>query len=399
MTTYSDIFGGSNIYPSQITYRAVSLTADVTTHWPEETSAAGDFVAKIMDVTQDAEGWIITMPRATGTSNGNTILFNNIGAHSFLVKDSAGTQLLTVDAGTAWQLYLTDNTTDEGTWRGLQYGAATSSANASALAGTGVVAVGTLLSQSVPVTSFSTSYTAALQDRAKMFVFIGGAGKTLTLTSAATMGNNWFIMLRNSGVDALTVDPEGSATIDGSSTKSFQPNESAIIVCDGIGFYTIGFGQSSTFAFDYTTIDVAGAAGNYTLSAAELNRIAYSFTGVLTGDRNVIVPATVQQYWISNDTTGAFNFVVKTLAGTGVTLAQGQKAIFYCDGVNVVDADSSTISLPMQIAQGGTGALSASDARINLGGTSLGISLFTAASTAAAWSSLGNSPGISGGTF
>ena len=27
---------------------------------------------------------------------------------------------------------------------------------------------------------------------------------------------------------------------------------------DGTGFYTIGFGQSATFVFDYTSIDVSG---------------------------------------------------------------------------------------------------------------------------------------------
>jgi len=401
MTTYNDIFGGSNIYPSQITYRAVALTTNVSLHWPEETSDSGDFVTKIMDVTPSAGSLVMTMPLATGTSNGNTVLFNNVGSFTFIVKDSAGVQLISIEAGTVWQLYLTNNTTDAGAWKALQYGAATSSANASALAGTGIVAVGTLLSQSVPVTSFSITYSAAPTDRAKMFVFTGAGGQTLELPLAATVGNNWFMLVRNSGSDALTIDPSGGPTIDGSATLLMQPSESAIIACDGVNYFTIGFGQTSTFAFDYTTIAVAGAVGNYTLAGAELNRIAYAFTGALTGNRDIIVPATVQQYWVSNDTTGAYTFTVRTAAGTGVTLGTGQKAIFYCDGVNVVDADSSTISVPIQVNQGGTGAITAGAALINLGGTSVGTALFTAATAAAAYAALGVAPAgvVDGGVF
>jgi hypothetical protein len=160
----------------------------------------------------------------------------------------------------------------------------------------------------------------------------------------------------------------------------------------------VGFGQSATFAFDYTSIDVAGT-GTYTLAGTELNRIAYNFTGTLTGNRIVVVPNTVQQYWISNVTAGAFSFTIKTSAGAGLTLASGQRAIFYCDGTDVVDADSSTVSTPISIAQGGTGSTTAGGAQINLGGTSVGISLFTAVDTASAWTALGNSPGITGGVF
>ena len=55
----------------------------------------------------------------------------------------------------------------------LQYGATTSTANASSLAGTGIVAIGTVLSQSVPVTTFNTNFTSGVDDRAKMFNYTG----------------------------------------------------------------------------------------------------------------------------------------------------------------------------------------------------------------------------------
>jgi len=399
MPIYTDVFGGANIYPSEISYSAIALSADVVLSWPEETSASSNLATRIIDVTASAGSLSIFMPDAMKSGTGNTVLFNNQGANTFIVKNATGTQLASIAAGTVWQVYLTNNTTEAGLWETLQFGATVSQANASALAGTGIVAVGTLLSQSVPITSFNSNYTAGTNDRAKMYVWTG-AGGTLTLPSAPTVGDNWFMYLRNAGTGAITVDPSGTPTIDGSATLSFQPGDSAIIATDGVNFFTVGLGQQAIFAFDYTSIDVAGT-GDYTLTGSELNRIAYNFTGVLTGNRNIIVPATVQQYWVTNATTGAYTFTVKTSAGTGVTLTSGQRAIYYCNGTDVVDADSSTIATPISIADGGTGATTAGAALINLGGTSVGTSLFTAADEAAAYAALGVAPAgvVVGGVF
>ena len=399
MTTYTSVFGGANIYPSAVSYSAIALTVDVTLSWPEETSTSINLATKIIDVTAASAGLKIFLPNADKAGNGETILFNNLGAYTFTVVDSTGVQVVTPSSGTLWQIYLTSNATAAGVWETLQYGASLSNANASALAGTGIIAVGTLLSQSVPITTFNSSYVLGDPDRARMFNWTG-AGGTITLPSAQTVDNNWFFYLRNSGNGAIVVTPVGTNTIDDGSSLSFQPGESAIVVSDGSNFYSIGFGQSATFAFDYTSIAVAGT-GAYTLTGTELNRIAYNFTGLLTGNRSIIVPDTVQQYWVSNQTTGAYTLTIKTAAGTGVIVAAGSRNILYSDSINVVDADTSTVSLPITIAQGGTNAITASAARINLGGTSVGIGVFTAVDQAAAWAALGVAPNgvVNGGVF
>jgi hypothetical protein len=399
MPIYTDVFGGANIYPSEISYSALTLTADVTLSWPEETSTSVNLATRIMNISAAAAGRSIYLPDASKTGTGQTILFNNVGAQTITVRNDGGTQVVTISAGTLWQVYLTNNSTANGTWSILQYGATTSLANASALAGTGIVAVGALLSQSVPVTSFNSNYTATTADRAKMFNWTG-AGGTLTLPQPATVGNNWFMYLRNSGTGAILADAPGTTLIDGTAGLSFQPGESAIIASDGINFYTIGFGKSAVFAFDYTVIDVPGT-GNYTLTGTELNRVAYRFTGLLTGNRTIIVPATVQQYWVDNQTTGAYVFTVKTSSGLGVILASGERAILYSDGTDVLDADTAGVSYPIAVNQGGTGATTAGAALINLGGTSIGIGVFQAVDQAAAWAVLGAAPvgSVDGGSF
>ena len=399
MTTYTDVFGGANIYPSEVDYSSIALIADITLSWPEETSTSLNLATKIMGITPSGAGYALTLPLADKTGTGQTILFNNLGANTFTVKNAVGVPVVTVAPGTLWQIYLSDNSTAAGTWVALQYGATTSSVNASSLAGTGIVAVGTLLSQSVPITNFNSNYISGTNDRAQMFVWTG-AGGTLTLPAAATVGNNWFLYLKNAGSGAIVADPSGTVLIDGSATLSFQPGDSAIIACNGSAFYTIGFGRSAIFAFDYTAIAVGGT-GNYTLTGTELNRIAYGFSGTLTGNRTIIVPTTVQQYWVSNGTTGAYTFTVKTSSGTGVIVPQGSRAILYSDGTNVVNGNTGGLSVPIQILDGGTGAITASGARINLGATTVGDALFTAVSGPAAYTSMGIAPAgiVIGGEF
>ena len=397
MTTYSYVFGGASIYPSEVSYESLTLTTDVQLSWPEETSASSDLAAKIIDISSDTAGLKILLPDATKAGTGETILFNNIGTETIIVSDYDDVQVVSIANGELWQVYLTDNSTTAGSWRSLQYGASISQANASSLAGTGIVAVNTVLSQSVPVTTFNTDFVLGVTDRAKMYNWTG-AGGVLTFPSAATVANNWFIYLKNSGSGAIVATPAGTNTIDGLSDLSFQPGESAIIVSDGSNLYTIGFGQQSIFAFDYTSISVAGS-GTYTLSGTELNRIAYNFTGLLTGNRTIIVPPTVQQYWITNSTTGSYTFTVKTAATAGVTITQGQRGIYYCNGTDFLIADTASIALPIDISQGGTGASTAGGALINLGGGSTGIDIFVASTQTNAWTALGNAQNVNGGTF
>ena len=366
MTVFTNIFGGDNIAPSSVSYASVTLsTASTQYYWPLETSANNDLIATIMDVTSSTAGNILKLGPANEISNGQTILFNNPGANSFIVQGFTGTQILNVSPGTTWQIYLTDNSTTAGTWRAFQYGASVSSANASSLAGTGIIALGSLLSQSMPVLTYSVNHTLTVPDRAYTFLWTSGVG-TFTLPLASTAGNNWFVQFKNAGTGIITIQTVGANTIDSSASISLQPLESCIVLTDGVNYYSLGLGQSAVFAFDYTSINIAGT-GNYTLSGSELNRVAYNFTGVLTGNRVVIVPNTVQQYWVTNSTTGAFTLTVKTASTSGVAVTQTASAILYSNGTQVIAAETGGISLPIPISQGGTGATTAAQAVINLG--------------------------------
>lgn len=388
MPSFTNTFGGTNVYSANVSYRAVALTANVTLSWPTELATDTNVVSSIMDVTPSGGGLTIRMPNASQASVGETALVFNVGASSFTVADNGGNTIQTIAPGEAWQLYLTGNATANGTWRSIRYGAGTAAPSASALAGAGLKAITTTLNQAAPATLLSANYTLTSVDRARVLVWDGGAG-TFTLPSAASAGNDWFFDARNSGTGGLTIQPPGGELINGQSALVFNPGDSARILTDGVNFYTIGYGQSSTFAFDFVSIDLTGQPSPFVLSGTNLNRIAYQFSGVLTANMQIVVPNTLQQYWVRNTTTGTYTLTVKTAAGTGVSVVQNGAAIMYCDGTNVVEADTNNLSTPISVAQGGTGATTAGTALINLGGTSLGIGLFTAVNAAVARASIG----------
>lgn len=384
--SFTQVFGGNTIYPSDVSYLALALDADTILAWPLNSNSQ-NVAARIIDVTPTGP-YTITLSDAMSVGVGTTILFNNLGPDTITVDKADGNAILSIGPGEQWQTYLIDNSTVGGTWRTFRYGAATAQAQASALAGPGLTAEGSTLAQNYPVIDFSTTpYALTAPDRATMFVWSGGLG-TLTLPTAVAAGNGWFVQVRNAGQGDLTIDPSGSEQINGGSTLMLQPGDSAAVVSDGTEWYTVGLGQQAVFAFDYTSIAVTG--GTYTLSGSELNRIAYKFTGTLASNATIVVPATVQQYWVNNATTGAFTLSLQASgSGSSTAVNQGETAILYSDGTDIISATtSSPFAGVVPISQGGTGASTASSARTNLGATGIGASVFTASTTAAARSAI-----------
>lgn len=89
----------------------------------------------------------------------------------------------------------------------------------------------------------------------------------------------------------------------------------------------------------YLPLSVAGAA-NVTLTIAQYQNGGFKFTGVLTGNIQVITPHVAadagQIAYIWNATTGAFSLTLIGAIGTGVLVTQGAKAIFFWDGADWV---------------------------------------------------------------
>jgi hypothetical protein len=340
-SVYQTLFGGNPVAPAIPTYLALSFSVNTVLGWPLESNIASPAVAEWIDCTATVGALTLQLSDARQVSTGYTAIFNNVGGNTFSVLDAAGNTLMAPASGTAWILVLADNSTLAGTWRALQLGAGTSVANAAALAGNGLKAITTTLNERIFINAQGTNYTILTADRANCVEWTGGSGGTFTLTAAGTLGSDWFCYIKNSGTGVLTLSPP-TGTIDGTSNKTFNPGDSCIVISDGATFFTIGFGQAVASSFNFVTISLAAASGTVILSGAQLNRISYKFTGALAGNTVVQVPASIQQYWVDNETTGAFTLTISAGgAGTTFTVPQANRTILYCDGLNIVNAISS----------------------------------------------------------
>jgi hypothetical protein len=364
---FTDVFGGELIFPSQLSYLKITTAVDITLQWPTEQQITGDnVVADFLDIDATAASINIRMPSASVTSTGNKATISNVGFNDFDVLDNTGGPIQTIEPGDVWVIVLTDNTTQAGIWSTFQLGATVSVASAAALAGAGIKAIGVLLNQKIDSDVEALSpITVVNGDRAKCLIWVGGAGQA-DLPDPGAVGDDWFFMIRNSGTGTLTIMPT-SGQVDSSANITIEPGGSTFLFTDNTDFFTIGLTQSSTIGFDYVSIPVPGS-GDFVLSGANLDRISYRFTGALTGNRRIVVPNTTQQYWCDNQTTGAFALTISTPAqASPPELEQGETAIFYSNAVDIINAVNATsISLPLSVVQGGTGANNPTDARNNL---------------------------------
>ena len=380
MTSFTQVFGGGTLDPAQPSYKSYSATSSITSVWPTEASTSQNVVAAINDISfGTTTSLTFTLPPANQVSVGYNMLFNNVGTSAFTVLANGGGTILTATAGAAWSAYVTDNSTASGAYRVYQAGAGTSAATAGSLAGLGIKAIGSLLNQEYPAYTVAVSTLVTASYRAATIVYTGGAG-TFTFDPLATLTTGWFVNIVNQGTGALILSPPGSptTTIDGQPTKTMNPGDSCIVTTNGSNMFTVGFGQDAVYAFSFITIPLAGLSGDYTLSGSELNKTAIQFTGAIVGAVNIIVPFTAQQYWVDNSTTGGtgFTFLVKTSTQTGgadVTNdgTSPRREILYSNATIVVNADTTGLSTPLGIVDGGTGASTASQALINLGAPSI----------------------------
>jgi hypothetical protein len=344
--SYNSPFTGNVIQPTDVSYAAYALTSTTGTiqlEWPLNGNDTDYVAARVMQVSTTSTAYELWMPPANQVSVGQDALIYNTGGVALTVKSFGGASTIVsipASGGSAQYIFITSNGTTTGTWGVIAFGSTTSLATASALAGYGLAAIGSTLNQTTPVTAFASTYTLLASDRASTYVWTGGAG-TLSLTSATTLGNNWFVFVRNGGTGTLTVSPSGGNLINGSASLALQPSDSCLIVCSGSAFYTIGLGQGTQFSFTQLTKSVT-PGGSFTLTSTEAANVIQKYTGALSSNVTVTMPQTVQIYYITNQTTGPYTITFTTGASGGATatVPTAQQIILLCDSVNLYNAST-----------------------------------------------------------
>lgn len=355
MTTYTSPYTGQTINPAQVGYESLTISTDTYLQWPINSNSTS-VVANIIEVTATASGLKLILPSAQEVSVGQAFIVRNIGnsgQYSFTVANNSGGTIQSIPVApttatvNSYYIYLTDNTTTNGTWSTIPMGIGTSSASANDLAGYGLLPIGNTLNEQTTVSQFSSTYTFNSNDRAAMYVWTGGAG-TATLPQASTVGAGYFVIIKNDGSGILTVTGQSSATIDFTATSvQIQIANSSVFVTDGTNWYTYALAQTNVFNYTQLLVSVTGIVSTpYTLTSAQAKNVVQEYTGTLGLNLTVIVPPTVQLYSFRNVTTGSYTLTFSTgvVGGTTLTLPQNQAIIAICDGTNLYNANSATSS-------------------------------------------------------
>jgi hypothetical protein len=343
MTTFTSPFTGDIVQPTDVSYRALEFSTNQVLAWPPyQSEVSGSVaVARIMDCTALAADLIIDLPPGGQGAVGSDILFRNLGSFPFVVEDFSGDQSVIINPGQARYFYLVSNATTDGIWHNFAFGVGTSSADAASLVGAGLTNVAGKLATTNSIIEVSAAFTLSDTSRALTYVWTGGLD-SITLPSVSSLSAGWYFMLRNSGSGSLTVNTSGVAQINGESSITLNPSDSAIVIVDKNGgdFYTVGLAPQTGVSFTAATYDVDSVIGN------TLNLVSYAPTiqtyvalaGVRTQTLNVVLPAITQLYVLSNSTNNSTYNVTFQVSGSSqspIQFSTGTVAVVLSDGANL----------------------------------------------------------------
>ena len=354
MTSFTDVFGGQTVPPSEPSLTRIDLAADGALAWPDNFSgtAVDEHLASSIVEVSLSSPFVLSLPPADRASVGTDILIRNVGSAQLSVNDAEGGAVTVVDPGESKYFYVQVNLTAAGIWQAFTYGTGTSGADASLLAGMGLQAdTSNKLQLYVEYRSINSDTDIVVEDRAKVVEIVAGA-VTVTLPQASEAGNGFSVMLRNSSDGGVVVDGFGSEQVDGALNKTLFPGESCVLVCNGTYWISVGYGRDAEFMFSEVVVDAS--LSNITLTSSEVAGRMIRVAGVATGNVTITLPTVDNIYFVSVESgVGGFQVELKTsLPGSSVSLAANQSTILYCDGSNVGIAINTALVSTLNLADG-----------------------------------------------
>ena len=349
--TYTSPFTGTVVTPTDVSYYALSFSANTQLYWPSIVNSEQVVAARIIDCVASTAGLTISLPDATQGAVGTDILFRNLGLNSFFVEEADGGGTFTVGVGQARYVYLTDNTSIGGLWGNIEFGAGTSFADAAQLQGAGLTTISGKLATTENIVNVTSPPTINDASRAATFVWNSGAG-SFTLPLISSLSTGWYIGFRNNGTGALLISPQSPSLINGQSSITANPGDSGYIIYDAStsNFITVGLTAPANVTFTSATYDVDSIPGS-TFSLVTFAPIIQTYiaqTGSRTTTLTVTLPATTQLYIFNNDTgSSAYNiqFQIQGSAQPPIVVGTGNIATVLSDGQNLYILTSSTSNI------------------------------------------------------
>lgn len=153
------------------------------------------------------------------------------------------------------------------------------------------------------------AYTATTADRGKLIQATSGTW-TLSLPAAATAGLGFSILVRNSGSGVITLDGNGSETINGATTVALQSGSGVILLCTGSAWFALDMAGPGQAAADDAT------AGTVLRNFANGGSFGLGNTGTLRDIGNLdTISAGSGWYRMTSSTTGTRPTGVSGTAG------------------------------------------------------------------------------------
>lgn len=183
------------------------------------------------------------------------------------------------------------------------------------------------------VLSRSSNTILDLSDGRGDKVLIATGSYTQTFDAAATLGDGWEIdVIVDAGV-TLTLDPNASETIDGSTTRAITGPAQGRIVCNGTLFRTIGFGGNT---LDTTRTDVA-SAGTVNLTSGAPNTRHINITGTTTITAFTVAAGLCYFVRFAGALTLTNNASIVTQTGANIVTQAGDTCVLRATAANTVE--------------------------------------------------------------
>lgn len=107
----------------------------------------------------------------------------------------------------------------------------------------------------------TANYAVTKADVASVIVATGANSWTLSLPAAASVGNGFIVTLKNAGTGRITIDPNGSETVNGALTIGCYRQDSVDLISDGASWQALfqspySIVSAETLAVALATLDL-----------------------------------------------------------------------------------------------------------------------------------------------
>ena len=342
-----NVFGQGAVQTAYVSYIAYpDFSEDLTLLWPSTYTTSPNILAASNSFTPSTTGLTVTLPDANQVSLGMNALITNAGEDNFTLLNNSGDTIQTILPSVTYFIQLTAYTDDTGgVWQPIVQGAGTSTADAAALAGLGLVALGSplKLNTDMPTKTTAIDYTLQPSDRSALYILTGGASSIFCPDDGTTTVLAGFnVSFNNAGTGVVTfTGVTSTALFNGQTELLLYPGQTMTLDYDGVNYWSVGLGQATSFATNILNQDLVSVqtGGNINLSADASSKYIqqyYCSGGPITGNIVIYFPAIANTWYISNFCTSSNGSILSvclgnstTPVGTPIIVPNGQRMIFY----------------------------------------------------------------------